>query len=150
MEKKINFAAVLAAAAVHWLFGAVWFTYFKAQWIAGVGLTPAQVQDAQSKHSPVPYLIAFICSFGFAVVLARMISFSNMRSALGGARIGLMLGVGIATLPMITEYFFEMKHLKFALIAGGYPAVGAVIMGAIIGAWSAKAAAPALTKKAAA
>jgi Protein of unknown function (DUF1761) len=149
MERKINLLAVLVAAAVHWLFGAAWFTFFANQWAAGLGMTPAQMQAAQA-HPRVPYLIAFICNFGFAVVLARMISFANMRTAFGGARIGLMLGLGVALLPMMTEYFFELKHLKFALIAGGYPAVGAVIMGVILGAWQTKSSAALMTNRAAA
>ena len=150
MERKINFPAVLVATVVHWLLGAAWFTFFRNEWIAGVGLTPAQVQAAQAHPSPVPYIIAFICSFGLAVVIARMITFSKMTTALGGARIGMMLGLGVALLPMMTEYFFEMRHLKFALIAGGYPAVGAVIMGVILGAWQKKPASAQLVNKAAA
>lgn len=150
MERKINMLAVLVAAAVHWVFGAVWFTFFAQSWMSGLGMTQTQLDAARAHPSPVPYVIAFICNFGFAVVLARMISFSNMRTAFGGARIGLMLGLGVALLPMMTEYFFEMKHLKFALIASGYPAVGAVIMGVILGAWQKKAAVAPMTNKAAA
>ena len=149
MEKKINFAAVLVAAVVHWLFGAVWFTFFSQQYIAGLRMTQAQLDAARAHPSPVPYVVAFICSFGFAVVIARMISFSNMRTALGGARIGLMLGLGVAMLPMITECFFEMKSLNFALVVSVYPAIGAVMMGAILGAWQKRGSA-ALVQKAAA
>ena len=104
---------------------------------------------AKAHPSPVPYLLAFICNFGFAIVIARMISFTNMRTALGGARIGMMLGFGVAMLPMMTEYFFEMKHLNFALIAAGYPAIGGIVMGTILGAWQ-KRGAVALASKAAA
>jgi uncharacterized protein DUF1761 len=150
MQRKVHFPAVLVAASVHWIFGALWFTFFKNAWIAGVGLTPTQVQNAQSHQSPVPYLVAFICSFGFAVVISRMITFSNMHGARDGARIGLMLGMGVAMLPMMTEYFFEMKHLNFALIAGGYPAVGGLMMGAILGAWQKKSATQTIVRKAAA
>jgi hypothetical protein len=149
MEKKINFAAVLVAATVHWLFGAIWFTAFSAPYIAGLRMTQAQLDAARAHPSPVPYIVAFICSFGFAVVIARMISFSNMRTALGGARIGLMLGAGIAMLAMITECLFEMKNLQFTLIVSAYPAIGAVIMGTILGTWQKKGAAQ-LTQKAAA
>jgi Protein of unknown function (DUF1761) len=149
MEKKINFAAVLVAAVVHWLFGAAWFTFFSQQYIAGLRLTQAQLDAAKANASPVPYVVAFICSFGFAVVIARMISFSNMRTALGGARIGMMLGLGVAMLPMITECFFELKHLSFALVVSVYPAIGAVMMGAILGAWHKRSAAPMVQKAAA-
>jgi hypothetical protein len=150
MNKKVHFPAVVVAATVHWLFGALWFTYFKAAWIAGTGLTPTQIHAAESRHSPAPYLVAYICSFGFAVVISRMITFSQMRGAAGGARIGLMLGLGAAMLPMLTEYVFEMKHLNFALIASAYPAIGGVVMGTILGAWQKKQAALPMTHKAAA
>lgn len=149
MEKKINFPAVLVAAVVHWLFGAAWFTFFNQQYIAGLRMTQAQLDAARAHPSPIPYVVAFICSFGFAVVIARMISFSNMRTALGGARIGLMLGLGVAMLPMITECFFELKSLNFALVVSVYPAIGAVMMGAILGAWQKRSAAL-ITQRAAA
>ena len=149
MEKKINFAAVLVAATVHWLFGAAWFTFFNAQYIAGLRMTQSQLDAARAHPSPVPYVVAYICSFGFAVVIARMISFSNMRTALGGARIGLLLGLGVAMLPMITECLFELKHLQFALIVSVYPAIGAVMMGTILGAWQKKGSAQLVQKAAA-
>lgn len=150
MNKKVHFPAVLVAATAHWLFGAAWFTFFSKQWLAGTGLTPAQLQAARANPSPVPYIVAFICSFGFAVVISRMITYSSMRGAVNGARIGLMLGVGVAMLPMLTNYFFEMKHLNFALIASAYPAIGGVIMGTILGAWQRKAVTAPITLKAAA
>lgn len=148
-QKNINFAAVIVATLVHFALGAVWFTGLSKQWLEGTRLTPTEMQYAQAHPSFVPYLIALIGSFGMAVVIARMISFSGMTTALGGARIGLMLGAGMAMLPMMIEVFFEMKHLRFALIVGGYPAVGSLFMGTILGAWKTKAAV-ALTNKAAA
>ena len=68
-----------------WLFGAAWFTLFKNAYIAGLGMTPAQIHAAEAHASPIPYVVAFICSFGFAVVIARMIGYANRQTALGGA-----------------------------------------------------------------
>jgi len=149
MERKINFPAVLVAATVHWLFGAAWFTFFNQAYVAGLRMTPAQLDAARAHPSPVPYVVAFICSFGFAVVIARMINFSNMGTALGGARIGMMLGLGVAMLPMITECLFELKSVQFAMIVSIYPAIGAVMMGTILGAWQKRSVAPMIQKAAA-
>jgi Protein of unknown function (DUF1761) len=148
-HKNINFAAVIVAALAHFALGAAWFGgIFQKAWIAGAAFTPAQMQAAEA-HNVVPFVVAFIGSFGMAVVIARIISYSGINTALAGARLGLMLGVGLAMLPMMIEVFFEAKHLRFALVVGAYPAVGSLIMGTILGAWQTRSAVP-LTNKAAA
>jgi hypothetical protein len=53
-------------------------------------------------------------------------------------RVGLVLGFGLAFTAMVTELVFEARSGQFLLIAGGYPVVGCVVMGAILGAWKPK------------
>jgi hypothetical protein len=148
-HKNIHFPAVIVATLAHFALGAVWFTALSKQWLTGAGITPAQMEVARSHPTIVPYLISLIGSFGMAVVIARVINLSGVSNAAGGARLALMLGVGIAMLPIMIETFFEMRHLRFALIIGGYPAVGSLIMGAILGSWRGKAASQLVSKAAA-
>ena len=137
MEKKANLVAVFVAAVVHFGLGAAWFTMFAKPWMAGLRMMPAEIQAAQQSPSPVPYFIAFLCNLVIAYALAWMLAQMATQGLLRGIAAGAVLGFAMAA-AMITELAFEMRGSAFKLIAAGYPFVGAIIMGAIIGAWRKK------------
>lgn len=132
---KINWGAVLLAAIVDFLLGAVWFTLFKAQWTAGAD------QDAASGASHPdfwPYVISFLCSLLLAYVIARIVASSASHTLLRGLSAGAL--VGLATFAaMVTEMAFEMKGRNFMAISAGYPLVGCILMGLVIGVWRPRA-----------
>lgn len=133
---KTNWLAVMAAAIAHFFLGAVWFTGMKSAWLAGTGKTE---QELMQQGSPaMAYSIAFVCNLLMALVLAKVIAASGRWSAAGGMRVGLVLGFGLAFTAMVTELVFEARSAEFMLIAGGYPVVGCIVMGAILGAWKPK------------
>ena len=71
MKMKINWAAVLVAAVVDFLLGAVWLSVFKAQWAAGV----SEVAAANSAHPNLwPSVISFLCSLLLAYAIARFVA----------------------------------------------------------------------------
>ena|ERR1700675_941082 len=133
---KTNWLAVIAAAIAHFLLGAIWFTGLKDAWLAGTGKTE---QELMQQGSPaMAYSIAFVCNLIMALVLAKVIAASGRWSATGGMRVGLVLGFGLAFTAIVTELVFEARPPSFLWIAGGYPVVGCIVMGAILGAWKPK------------
>jgi hypothetical protein len=137
---KVNPWAVIVAAVVHWILAAGWFTVFGPTWLAGSGFTPERVKEIQAHPDPWPYVIAFVSNLVMALVLAKVIAWVGQWSAAGGIRVGAVLGFGIAFCAMTTAYVFEYKPLSFILISAGYPVVGMMIMGLIIGVWKPKGA----------
>jgi hypothetical protein len=137
---KVNPGAVVVAAIVDWLAQAGWFTVFSGIYVAGLGLTPQQVEEGKSHMTLWPYVIALVANLVMALVLAKVISWVGEWSAAGGARVGLILGLGIAFTAMATANVFEARPLSFILVSAGYPVVGCIIMGAILGAWKPKGA----------
>ena len=135
---KVNPGAVIVAAIVDWLAQAGWFTAFSRIFTEGLGLTPEQVEAGKSHMSPWPFVIAFVANLVMALVLAKVIAWVGEWSASGGARVGLILGLGIAFTAMATANVFEQRPLSFILVSAGYPVVGCIIMGAILGAWKPK------------
>lgn len=136
---KANWLAVIAAAIAHFVLGALWFSSMKGAWLAGIGKTE---QELLQQGSPaLAYSIAFVSNLIMALVLAKVIAASGRQSATGGMRVGLVLGFGLAFTAMVTELVFEARSTQFLLIAGGYPVVGCILMGAILGAWKPKGAA---------
>ena len=51
---------------------------------------------------------------------------------------GLLVGIATAV-AMVTELVFELRPRSFIVIAAGYPLVGCILMGIILGAWRPKA-----------
>ncbi|MFB3812584.1 MAG: DUF1761 domain-containing protein [Terriglobales bacterium] len=139
MERKINLIAVFVAAVVHFGLGAAWFTVFAQPWIAGTRMTPEEVQGAQQTMSPLPYFVALLCNLVIAYAIAWVLAQLATQNVLRGIAVGAVLGFVMAA-AMITEFAFERRPSSFNLIAAGYPFVGAIIMGAIVGAWRKKAA----------
>jgi hypothetical protein len=136
---KVNLWAVIVAAVVHWLLGALWFgVIFGNIWMAGSRFTPQELEYYKTHPDPWPYVITFFANLVMALVIAKFISAVGQWSAGGGLRVGLMAGFGIAFAAMVTEMVFEYRSHTFILISAGYPVVGCMLMGAILGAWKPK------------
>jgi hypothetical protein len=135
---RVNPGAVIVAAIVDWFAQAGWFTAFSKLYVEGLGLTSQQVEEGKAHMTPWPYIIALVANLVMALVLAKVIGWVSQWSAAGGARVGFILGLGIAFAAMATANVFEQRPLSFILISAGYPVVGCIIMGAILGAWKPK------------
>jgi Protein of unknown function (DUF1761) len=131
---RFNWTAVLVAAIVNWLLGAVWFTVFANPWTAGLRMPPKDLQYYKLHPNFWPYLIAFVCSILLACVIATVVSSAESHSLIRGIAVGALIGVAVAV-AMITEFVFEVRPRSFILIAAGYPFAGSILMGIIIGAW---------------
>lgn len=139
--RKVNWTAVLVAAVVHFLLGAVWFTVFKTQWLANVGMSQEQLM-AKSGGGPIfyPYIVSFLCNVVIARVLAQVIiATSAAPSLFHGVRVAFYAWGGFVATTFLTEYVFEMKTMTGWAVNAGYPLVGMLLMGAILGAWQMKA-----------
>ena len=134
---KINWIAVLVAAIAHWLLGAVWFTTFSKPWMAGLRLPPEVLQAYMAHPDFWPYLIALLCNIILAYIIARLLGMGAGHNLFRGIRIGLLVGLA-ACVAMVTELAFEMMGRSFMVIAAGYPLVGCILMGFILGAWKPK------------
>ena len=134
---RINWVAVLVAAIVHWLLGAVWFTAFSKAWTAGLRMPQEELQVYMAHPNFWPYVIAFLCNLVLAYVIARVLAMGESHNLFRGIRVGLLIGLA-AAVAMVTEMAFEMMGRTFMVISAGYPLVGCIVMGIIIGAWKSK------------
>ncbi len=137
---KLNYPAVIVAAIVDFALGAGWFTFFAKPWIADLRLSTEEIAYYQSHMTPQPYLIAFVCSLVMAYGLACVVTRTGdpREHTVGrGVRYGLGFGAVIAA-AILTELMFEKHGARFIAIAAGYPFLGMIIMGTIIGAWRGK------------
>jgi len=138
---RVNWLAILVAGVADWVLGAVWFTVFANQWKAGLRMAPDELQRYMSHPNFWPYLIALLCSLLIAYVIARLVAGSTTQGLLRGISAGILVGLA-AAFAMVTEMVFEVRPGPFILICAGYPLLGCILMGIILGVWKTKGARP--------
>jgi hypothetical protein len=126
--------AVLVAAVLHWLLGAAWFTTLKQQWLAGLGRTSEQMM-ATGQPAWLPHVVTLIANFAMAYVIGWVILATGPQTLVRGLQIAAVLWVGVAASVFATEFVFEVRSLEFFCVAAGYPLIGMLIMGTVLGAW---------------
>lgn len=137
--RKVNWAAVIVASIVHFVLAAIWFTILTDQWLAGIGKTKESMMQQAGGEVLYPYVVAFLCNIVIARVLAQVILATSPKpTALHGMRVAFYAWGGFVATTFLTEYVFELRSVTIWLITAGYPLIGMLIMGAILGAWQKK------------
>lgn len=163
MELKINFLALLAAAASSMVVGFIWYNpkVFGNAWMRASGTTEEKMKGANmAMIFGLSFFYAFLISFIIQMLTIHQFgaygmiggnpdpalvkpSFAEFMADYGsayrtfkhGALHGFMSGLFLA-LPMIaTNALYERRSYKYSLIVGGYWTVTFMIMGGIICAW---------------
>ena len=135
---KTNYVAVVVAAIAYWLLGALWFAVlFGKQWMVLEGITDQQVKNA---NPVMPYVSSFLLNLLIAYSIAQVCAWRNANTAGRGASVGVLLWIGIVGPITFTTYMYEMRPKTLFAINEFYPLAGMVLMGAILGAWTKKAA----------
>lgn len=134
----INYIAVLAAAAVAFMFGGVWYGVFSKQWMAAAGIDQA-THEASNKSGQTTRLMitAFLGSVVMAWVLAGLIGH------LGKGQVTIANGIisaafawfGFVATTLVTNHGFQGQLGRLTLIDGGHWLGVLLIQGAIIGAF---------------
>lgn len=138
---KTNYPAVIVAAIVYWLLGAVWYgVLFNKAWKQLEAIPQAQIDAMKGAAAAMPFVITFLLNLIIAFVLAQLCSWRNATTAAKGASLGVLLWVGIVGPVTYTTHMYEMRPLNLFLINEGYVLVGLLVMGAIVGAWTKKSA----------
>jgi uncharacterized protein DUF1761 len=135
---RVNYLAVIVAAIVYWLLGALWYSplLLANRWVALMGKTMEQMK--QSGNSPMPYIIALVCNLVIAYVLALVCNASGATTMAKGASTGILMWLGFVGTITLTTYQFDGRPVALWAINYGYALVGMIIMGAILGAWKKK------------
>jgi hypothetical protein len=135
---KKNYAAIFVSALAYWVLGAVWYAaLFAKPWMA---LEQMTADKAASMNPVLPYIITFVLNLLIALVLAQICIWRSANTAARGAALGILLWIGFVGPVTFTTYMYEMRPMQLFAINEFYPLVGFCLMGAILGAWTKKAA----------
>lgn len=135
---KTNYPAVFVSALAYWLLGALWYgTFFNKQWMS---LENISQENAKAMSSAWPYIITFVLNLLIAFVLAQICIWRSANTAARGAALGILLWIGFVGPVTFTTNMYEMRPVQLFAINEFYALVGFCLMGAILGAWTKKAA----------
>lgn len=135
---RTNYPAVLVAAIAYFVLGALWYGFlFNKPWMA---LEHVTVEQAQSANPTIPYIVSFLLELLVAYSLAQLCIWRNANTIGRGASVGVLVWIGFVGPITLMTYMFEMRPKALYAINEFYPLFGLVLMGAILGAWTKKAA----------
>jgi len=135
MSVHINYLAVLVVAIITFIIGGLWYSpaLFGPRWMLAVGKSE---QDLKRTNMGVAYTGAFVSAVMMAYVLALFIGFTQAKTILSGAGIGLWAWVGFVAAPKLSNYLFSGWSRDLYLINNGYHLVSLLVMGAILAVWT--------------
>jgi hypothetical protein len=133
-----NPAAIIVATLIYFFLGGAWFTAFKQPWLAGTGVRIMDSATNPGMRLWLPYLIALIMTVILAGALSWIIQATGPQTAARGASIAAALWLGFIFTTWATEYAFEARGISILAINTGYPLVGMLLMGLVLGGWKAK------------
>jgi uncharacterized protein DUF1761 len=134
----INYPAILIAAVIGWLTGAVWYGLLGKAWVEAQGRTMDEFKAQQAAmvgkfSGQLPFIFAFLANLVMAWVLAGMVGHLGsvtIRSAVISALFA-WLGFVVTTM-LVNNAFTGRRYMLLAIDAGHWLAV-LVLMGVVIG-----------------
>lgn len=137
MHSRINHVAVFVSAVAFFVLGWAWYdALFGRLWMSlSTHLAPA------SPASMIPQFIgSFVLGWALAYVIAiALADTTNPNPARHGLEFGVFMSLGVFGTMLGLDYIYEGRPLMLWAINTGYVVVGMAMMGAIVGAWRAKA-----------
>jgi hypothetical protein len=126
----VNWLAVIVAAVVAWLFGAVWYTSLSKPWLKAARLDPATM-----KKSPLPFVISFIAELVMAFITALVVGAmtGGEPSLVAGLVFGFVLWLGFVATTLSVNHRYEGFGWDLTLIDGGHWLGVLLLIGAVIG-----------------
>jgi hypothetical protein len=130
----INYLAVLVATIAGFALGGVWFSppVFGAAWMTALGKKKEEMCGSSPRNALV---ITAITTLVTAYVLAVFIYALGITNAVGGALVGLSIGIGIVATSMYSDSLFCKWPFRLILIQAGHRIVYLALMGGVLGGW---------------
>ncbi len=130
---QINWVTVFIATVVGFGLGAIWFNpkVFGTAWMADLGKTRADFTTGPAKSMGLSFFTTFLSAFG----LAWLIHITRALSLVGGAKVGLLVGLAFIATSYWSDGLFAETRTRLIAITAGHRVLMFTIMGAILGRW---------------
>lgn len=129
----INYLAVVVAAVVNMVVGAVWYSpaLFAKPWAALVG---RKMEDLQKNAGP-GYFWTALGALVQAWILAHFVAYVGADAVVEGAMVGFWLWVGFVAITQGVNTIFAGTRKKLWAINAGYFLTVLLINGALLAVW---------------
>ncbi len=135
---KINYPAVLVAAILHWILGAVWYGIFSTKFIELMAWTPEQMRAIESQSHAKEYILAFLSSLVLAYILAHFVQHTKATNLAGGLQTGFWLWLGFVVTTQLPTVIFEGRKPGLYLLNIGYQFVACLAAAALLAVWKSR------------
>jgi hypothetical protein len=132
---KIKYPAVIVAAIVHWILGAVWYGIFSTKFVALMEWSPEKMAAVSNQNHTREYIIAFLSSVVLVYILAHFVQYTNASNAVGGLQTAFWLWLGFIVTTQSATVIFEGRKPGLYLLNIGYQFVACSIAGVILAIW---------------
>jgi|SRR3989344_1339772 len=135
----INYWAVLVAAIIHMVLGALWYSPsygFGNIWMKLSGLNRKKMNAMKKKGMTKAYILAFVSALVLNYILANFIGYVSAATFVDGMFLGFLIWFGFLVTTMLGMMLWEGKSYKLYLINVGYYLVSLLITGGILAVWS--------------
>lgn len=131
-EVDINLWAVLVAAAVNMVVGAIWYSksLFGKEWAKLVGRKLEEMSG-----SGMGYAVATVGALVQAYILAHFVQYAGSTSFIDGVVTGFWLWLGFIAVATAVNLVFEGRSWALWKINAGYFFVVLLINGGLLAAW---------------
>jgi hypothetical protein len=132
----LNYLAIVIAAIVAWVAGAVWYMSLGKIWTAAQGMTPEQMHANRNKPGAyLPFIYVLVAELVMAWVLAGLMGHlgAGQVTLLNGVISGAFCWLGFVITTLVPNVTFAMRDKQLIWIDGGHWLIVLVLMGGIIG-----------------
>ena len=134
----INYLAVIIAAVIAWVAGAVWYGLLANPWVAAHGKTMGEFKAEQaahkgSVHAWLPFALAFLAELAMAYVLAGMVGHLGRVTIRSAVIAGLFVWAGFMLTTMLINNAFAGRRYALTAIDAGHWLLVVTVMGVVIG-----------------
>jgi len=133
----INHLAIILAAIVAWIGGAVYYGVLSKPWMAAQGKTLEQFNAEGAAKSALaryaPFILSFLAEIGMAWVLAGMVGHLGSVTIRTAVISALFVWAGFMLTTMLVNNAFGGRRYMLTLIDSGHWLLVMVLMGLVIG-----------------
>ena len=119
---QLSILAIILAVIANMIIGALWYSpvLFAKIWMKSLGKS---MEELQTSNANIGYGLTTLAGIISAIVLSLFISMLDSVTIGGGALIGFLAGVGIASARELSPTFFEGRKYTLFFISAGYHTV---------------------------
>ncbi|TVQ22733.1 MAG: DUF1761 domain-containing protein [Spirochaetaceae bacterium] len=133
MSITVNLWAILVAAAIHWIIGALWYSplLFSKPWAAAKGIDMSADDEGAS---PLMYAAGYLVGLFVATGLAIVLDLTATATIPAGLLIAFILWVAFNAAPGFANAVFGGSYVLW-VIDTGYPLVSMLVSSTILVGW---------------